>query len=63
MDFFKNVSVNIKSNGAASVLIVWMLCLTTLALYGESPMAHVIAGGLSGFGIYVLRALGAGDDE
>ncbi len=63
MDFFKNLSINLKAGGPAAVLIVWMLCLTCLALYGESTATYIVLGIMSGFGFAVLRALGSGNDE
>ena len=63
MDFFKNLTLNLKATGPAAVLIVWMLCLTCLALYGESSATHIVIGILAGFGLAVLRALGSDNNE
>ncbi|PKM21055.1 MAG: hypothetical protein CVV11_06230 [Gammaproteobacteria bacterium HGW-Gammaproteobacteria-15] len=63
MEFFKNVSINLKARGPAAVLVIWMLCLTILALYGESTATYIVLGILSGFGFAVLTALGSGSEE
>jgi len=63
LEFFKNVSIKLKAGGVAAVLIVWMLCMTILALYGESNSTYIVIGILSAFGFVVVKSIGAGDDS
>ena len=58
MNFFKNITVNLKAKGPAAVLIVWMICLTMIALFGESRTADSVVGFLGGIGVMIIFSLG-----
>ena len=59
MDFLKNLSINLKATGPSAVLIVWLICLTVIGLYGNSSSASYVIGGLIGFGVIFIGALGS----
>ncbi len=57
MDFLKNIIINLKATGASAVLIVWLLCLTAIALFGSGTIANFVAGALVSIGIILIGAL------
>lgn len=51
MDFLKNVAVHLTATGTAAIIIVWLICVTTLGLFGN--------GWLAWFAMIVLNCAGA----
>lgn len=60
MEFFKNISVNLKAKGIAAVYVVWILAIAALGLYGDGPLAGKALSILSFFGFAFLGMLGFG---
>ncbi len=57
MGFVKNLALNLKSNGPAAMVIVWLVCITLLGLYGEGQMASAAFALLALFGGVILAVL------
>ena len=36
MEFFKNIAISLHATGPAAVMIVWLICVTTLGLFGNN---------------------------
>ncbi|MGD0278080.1 MAG: hypothetical protein ABSC11_02110 [Smithella sp.] len=51
MDFLKNIAVNLTATGPASIIIVWVVCVTLLGIFGT--------GALAWFAMIVLNIAGA----
>jgi hypothetical protein len=58
MDFFKNLTVNLKATGISAVVIAWLICFTTLALFGKGDMAAFAVGVLGTAGVSLIVVLG-----
>lgn len=58
MEFFKNISMNLKAKGPAAVVISWMLCMTILGLFGDGEFAGRAMIALTAFGGALMASLG-----
>ncbi len=58
MNFFKNISINLKATGPCAVIITWLLCITALGLFGNGTIASFISGALIFIGAGLIKALG-----
>jgi len=57
MQFLKNIAVNLNATGPATVMSVWVICVTLLGIFGTGTMASTAFGLLGFFGGAVLVAL------
>jgi hypothetical protein len=58
MDFFKNLTLNLKATGLSAVVIAWMICFTALALFGADDIASYALGLLGSAGVMLVIAFG-----
>jgi hypothetical protein len=58
MDFFKNITVNLRATGASAVLIAWLLCFTAITLFGTGINTGIGQGVLTVVGMVLIKALG-----
>lgn len=54
---FKNISLNMRAKGPATVICVWILCVTVLGLFGKGEYADKAISLLAFAGGAVLTAL------
>ena len=56
-DPLRNTAINLRANGPAAVMILWIICVAALGLYGTGPQASSALTILSGAGGMILLGL------
>ena len=57
MNPFKNLTINLHAAGPAAVVVVWLICLTTLGILGSGPMAQAVVYTLQIFGGALISSM------
>lgn len=63
MQFFKNISINLKATGPSAVLCTYIICITLIGMFGDGKFTGFVIGGLMGLGPILLSILGSSSDR